>query len=148
MNLAKEIEGMLRGAGVPYIVVEEAKKALFGGQKLASFDFVIYCRDMPNWLMCCGERRKEKVADMRQWRDIFGDGFKVIFAVRRAAGIRYMDIEGASIELVTGKVAPSSLVVVESSGQARGGSNHRRPQTTGAALLTPFDPFSISGSSL
>jgi|SRR5665213_765701 len=102
MKLASEIEQMLREKRIPYVLVEEAKKALFGGAKLTSFDFVIYMKDVPSWLLCCGERRREKVADMRQWQSIFGDGFRVAFAVRRAAGIRYMDMEGEPIQLVTG----------------------------------------------
>lgn len=99
MSLAKEIEAMLRGRGIPYILVEEAKKVLFGGAKLRAFDFVVYFPQGTNWLLCCGERRREKLADMQQWADIFGGGFKAVFAVRRAEGIKFMDSNGEAVAL-------------------------------------------------
>ena len=37
-------EGYLRDRGVPYVSVDEAKKALFATAKLKSFDFVVYSK--------------------------------------------------------------------------------------------------------
>lgn len=87
-------EDYLRRRGLPYIAVDEAKKALFGNAKLKSFDFVVYrpgttkllvdvkgraCRvghgsvSLPNWAT------REDIDDLRQWQDIFGDGFVSMF---------------------------------------------------------------------
>lgn len=113
MSLAKEIESMLRERGMPYIAVEEAKKALFGGAKLSSFDFVVYFPEGANWLLSCAERRKEKLADMRQWGEIFGAGFKVVFAVRRADGIKFIDIDGEPVVLAADAKQRDDLTVPE-----------------------------------
>ena len=89
-------EDYLRRKGLPYIAVDEAKRALFTGAKLKSFDFVVYrpngvnllvdvkgrvCRaggkkgggTLQNWTM------REDIDDLRQWKEIFGEGFAAIF---------------------------------------------------------------------
>jgi hypothetical protein len=98
MSLMHDVESWLRGSGIPYIAVDEAKKALFAGSKLRSFHFVAYCATGLNWLLCCGERTAENLQDMRQWRDIFGDGFKAVFAVKRKGGMQFRDLEGEPVD--------------------------------------------------
>ena len=44
-------EAFLRQKGVPYVAVDEAKKALFANAKLKSFDFVVYSKNGPNLLV-------------------------------------------------------------------------------------------------
>src|SRR5271170_1955227 len=87
-------EDFLRRNGLPYIAVDEAKKALFAGAKLKSFDFVVYrpkganllvdvkgraCKpkggsvSLPNWAT------REDIDDLRQWQEIFGNGFAAMF---------------------------------------------------------------------
>ncbi len=87
-------EDYLRRKGLPYIAVDEAKRALFAGAKLKSFDFVVYrpqgdnllvdvkgraCRadrshgSLPNWVT------REDIDDLRQWQEIFGHGFAAMF---------------------------------------------------------------------
>ena len=44
-------EDYLRTAGVPYVAVDEAKKALFAGVRLKSFDFVVYSASGTNLLV-------------------------------------------------------------------------------------------------
>ena len=87
-------EDYLRRKGLPYIAVDEAKKALFAGAKLKSFDFVVYhprgnnllvdvkgraCRpvksktSLPNWTT------RLDIDDLRQWQEIFGSGFTAMF---------------------------------------------------------------------
>ena len=85
-------EDYLRRQGLPYIAVDEAKKALFAGAKLKSFDFVVYrptgsnllvdvkgrlCKppgsSLQNWVT------REDIDDLRQWQDIFGEGFTAVF---------------------------------------------------------------------
>jgi hypothetical protein len=85
-------EDYLRKKGLPYIAVDEAKKALFAGAKLKSFDFVVYRPQGNNLLVDVKGRKlnprnaslqnwttREDIDDLRQWQDIFGAGFSAIF---------------------------------------------------------------------
>ena len=53
-------EAFLREKGIPYVAVDEAKKALFANAKLKSFDFVVYSKNGPNLL-----DRRERTAASR-----------------------------------------------------------------------------------
>src|SRR5918999_457877 len=44
-------EAYLRDRAIPYVAVDEAKKALFANAKLKSFDFVVYSKTGPNLLI-------------------------------------------------------------------------------------------------
>ena len=82
-------EDYLRSAGIPYVAVDEAKKALFAGVQLKSFDFVVYSRAGPNLLVDVkgrqfpypGGRRWENWAtrddldSLARWEEVFGSGF-------------------------------------------------------------------------
>jgi hypothetical protein len=87
-------EGYLRDRGVPYVSVDEAKKALFEHSKLKSFDFVVYSKAGPNLLVDIKGRQcstnsarrslqtwatREDVDDLAQWEQVFGDGFRALF---------------------------------------------------------------------
>jgi hypothetical protein len=86
-------EGYLRHNGIPYVAVDEAKRALFATAKLKSFDFVVYSKTGPNLLIdvkgrSCRNRTKrsgfetwsaeQDVTDLQQWEQVFGDGFKAV----------------------------------------------------------------------
>ena len=88
-------EAYLRTRGNPYVAVDEAKKALFANAKLKSFDFVVYSKNGPNLLIDVkGRQRRDgksrrsfeswttqrDVEDLLQWEQVFGDGFRAIFA--------------------------------------------------------------------
>jgi hypothetical protein len=88
-------EGFLREKKIPYVAVDEAKKALFANAKLKSFDFVVYSQNGPNLLVDVkgrsakagsGRRSYESwtterdVEDLMQWEQVFGDGFKGVLA--------------------------------------------------------------------
>ena len=90
-------EAYLRGRGIPYVAVDEAKKALFSDAKLKSFDFVVYSKSGPNLLVDIKGRSakttgksarasfetwatEQDVADLIQWQQVFGEGFKAVFA--------------------------------------------------------------------
>jgi hypothetical protein len=87
-------EEYLRKRGIPYVAVDEAKKALFSNAKLKSFDFVVYSKNGPNLLIDVKGRQlrnsvskrgfetwttERDVEDLMQWEQVFGDGFKAIF---------------------------------------------------------------------
>src|SRR5712664_3037322 len=86
-------EHYLREHGIPYVAVDEAKKALFSNAKLKSFDFVVYSKNGPNLLIDVKGRQlrnstgkrgfetwatKRDVLDLMQWEQVFGEGFKAV----------------------------------------------------------------------
>jgi len=88
-------EGFLRHRRIPYVAVDEAKKALFANAKLKSFDFVAYPPDKPRLLIDVKGRSlrnrakrsgfetwatEADVSDLLQWEQVFGEGFTAIFA--------------------------------------------------------------------
>jgi hypothetical protein len=85
-------EDYLRTMGIPYVAVDEAKKALFAGVALKSFDFVVYSNRGPNLLVdvkgrkfpyISGKRRRywenwatlDDLESLARWEEIFGQGF-------------------------------------------------------------------------
>ncbi len=50
-------EAFLRDRRVPYVAVDEAKKALFADARLKSFDFVVYSKNASNLLVDVKGRR-------------------------------------------------------------------------------------------
>jgi len=88
-------EGFLRDRGIPYVAVDEAKRALFASAKLKSFDFVVYSKTGPNLLVDVKGRtlrnREERkgfetwtterdVQDLLQWAQVFGEGFQPVLS--------------------------------------------------------------------
>ena len=86
-------EAFLRSRGIPYVAVDEAKKALFSNAKLKSFDFVVYSKNGPNLLIDVKGRQvrdrtgrkgfeswttQRDVEDLQQWEQVFGDDFKAV----------------------------------------------------------------------
>ena len=88
-------EAYLRDKGIPYVAVDEAKKALFANAKLKSFDFVVYSKSGPNLLIDVKGRQvrdratrkgfetwttQRDVEDLQQWEQVFGEGFKAVLS--------------------------------------------------------------------
>ena len=88
---------MVRASGLPHVVVDEAKRALFRSAKLRAFDLIVYAETGPNWLVYVGPRRKTVVEAMRGWEASFGDGFKALFAVPCGDGFKYRALDGESV---------------------------------------------------
>src|SRR6185436_14726286 len=84
----------LRQRGLPYVAVDDAKKALFSSAKLKCFDFVVYSKSGPNLLIDVKGRQRQgasanslqtwtteqDVTDLQQWEQVFGEGFKAVLA--------------------------------------------------------------------
>jgi len=79
-------EDYLRSCGIPYVAVDEAKRALFAGVRLKSFDFVVYREGGPNLLVDVKGRRfggrrwenwatREDLESLGRWESVFGSGF-------------------------------------------------------------------------
>jgi hypothetical protein len=90
-------EGYLRAQAIPYVAVDEAKRALQGSpapRSLKSFDFVVYSQTGPNLLVDVKGRKhsgrsarsldnwvtRGDVESLGQWEQIFGSGFVAAFA--------------------------------------------------------------------
>ena len=94
------MEAYLRESGTPYVAVDEAKKALFAGVQLRSFDFVAYSESGPNWLITCkpfshGDMREV----MRKWEDVFGKGFAAAEVRLRKGRFVLVTLDGHATEL-------------------------------------------------
>ena len=96
-------EDYLRCMGLPYVAVDEAKKAIFAGAAVKSFDFLVYSTNGPNLLADVkgrkfpdsggGPRRgntrawenwitRDDVIGLGEWERVFGPDFRatLIFA--------------------------------------------------------------------
>ena len=94
-------EHYLREHGIPYVNVDEARRApgiapqdRTHGRPLKSFDFVVYSRTGPNLLVDVKGRKhagrtrralqnwvtRADVDSLTRWQAIFGDGFEAAFA--------------------------------------------------------------------
>src|SRR6478735_5491638 len=83
-------EAYLRQRAIPYVAVDEAKRALFANAKLKSFDFVVYSKNGPNLLVDIKGRamtngkslqtwsNEQDVIDLMQWEIVFGEGYKAV----------------------------------------------------------------------
>ncbi|MBN2448059.1 MAG: HYExAFE family protein [Phycisphaerae bacterium] len=88
-------EDFIRHAGIPYVAVDEAKRAAFREAKLKSFDFIVYSEHGSNWLVDVKGRRWATRANTRkpawenwvtqddldgltQWQTVFGEGFRAL----------------------------------------------------------------------
>ncbi|MGB0769050.1 MAG: HYExAFE family protein, partial [Phycisphaeraceae bacterium] len=100
----RAFEHYLRVTRVPYVAVDEAKRALTGDRrdqvmptKLKSFDFVVYSENGPNLLIDVKGRKhagstsgggrafqnwvtRDDVESLSKWAEIFGEGFEPAFA--------------------------------------------------------------------
>ena len=71
---------MLHEARVPYVAVDDAKKAIFSGAKIDSFDLLIYMPQGDHLLATVlpksqpSPTAKQQEA-LRQWQRVFGSGF-------------------------------------------------------------------------
>lgn len=88
-------EDFLRSRNVPYVAVDEAKKALFAGAALKSFDFVVYSAKGPNLLVDVKGRKfpyttprgrrfwenwveRDGLQDLARWEEVFGRDFQAL----------------------------------------------------------------------
>ena len=95
---AERFGAMLQAAGLPYVAVDDAKRATIRDAKLRAFDFIVYAETGANWLVYVGPRRRSMVEAMRDWEATFGDGFKALFAVFHGDALVYRTLDGETVE--------------------------------------------------
>ncbi len=87
-------ESYLRARGWPYVLVDEAKKAVFANISIKSFDFLVYSNSRPNLLVDVKGRKfpaaggggrawenwvtREDIESLGEWENIFGEGFMAV----------------------------------------------------------------------
>ena len=76
-------EHYLRHLGLPYVAVDEAKKAIFAGSNIGAFHFhfLVYSTDGPNHLVLVirGVPTPKQEALLSDWQKIFGGDFIGMF---------------------------------------------------------------------
>lgn len=98
--LREVVERYLHEQRIPYVNVDEAKKALFGGTQLRTFHFVVYRANSLNWLLYAAQLRKESREDLREWEKIFGPGFVAVIAkLMRDGSLRFQTLKGEEAKL-------------------------------------------------
>ena len=92
----RAFEDMLRGRGIPYVAVDQAKKAVFAGVRIKSFDFLVYPAKGAKILVDVKGRKfsytayqqgrwgetwvtSVDVAGLSCWEEVFGAGYKSAF---------------------------------------------------------------------
>jgi hypothetical protein len=90
-------EAYLRSRGVPYVAVDEARRALFAEVRLKSLDFIVYSRQGKNLLVDVKGRRfpsgagrsrhlweswatQEDTESLVRWEEVFGADFQAVLA--------------------------------------------------------------------
>jgi len=87
----------LRSRGVPYVPVDETRRVIFAGERIKSFDLIVYPPGQPHWIVDIkgrqfpyisedGSRRywenwvtREDLAGLQEWEKVFGEGFEACF---------------------------------------------------------------------
>ena len=94
-------EAYLRGRGVPYVAVDEAKRALLGGESIKSLDFIVSTAAEARWLVDVKGRlfpsgvhrqywknwsTRDDLRGLAQWERLFGQSFRglLVFAYQIA----------------------------------------------------------------
>jgi hypothetical protein len=93
--LVSGLETHLREKGWPYVAVDEAKKAIFSGSNIASFDFLVYSTTGPNLLVLIITRRPTaaQVQQMTEWEKVFGKDFTAAFTFQAADQWRTLSLK-------------------------------------------------------
>ncbi len=91
-------EDYLRSQQIPFVAVDEAKRAAFRDAKLKSFDFIVYSANTTNWLVDVKGRRwatrkghrkpawenwvtEADLEGLQQWQEVFGAGFRALLGL-------------------------------------------------------------------
>ena len=108
LSLRARVERLLRDRGIPYVNVDEAKRALFSSAKLRVFHFVAYRKDEPNWLIFAARADRQARENMTEWERVFGEGFVAVLAslvTGEPTGIRFRSLDGRPLALDVGAAA-------------------------------------------
>ena len=108
LSLRARVERLLRDRGIPYVNVDEAKRALFSSAKLRTFHFVAYRTDGTNWLIFAARADRQARENMAEWERVFGEGFTAVIAslaTGEPTGIRFRSLDGRPLAFDVGASA-------------------------------------------
>jgi hypothetical protein len=110
-RLRDHVRALLTERFIPFVDVDEAKRALFQSAKLRSFHIVAYSKERPNWLIFAATVTAQSRHDMAEWEKVFGEGFMAVLATasdRESVGIRFRTLAGVAVYLPgTGSTNPA-----------------------------------------
>jgi len=90
-------EDYLRSRGIPYNHVNQTRKPIFSGNKVKSFDFLVYPGGLYHWIVDIKGRKfpyitsqgskrywenwvsREDLEGLTEWQEVFGEGFQSLF---------------------------------------------------------------------
>jgi hypothetical protein len=101
-RLRDQVRALLTERLIPFVDVDEAKRALFQSAKLRSFHIVAYSKEGPNWLIFAASVTAQSRRDMTEWEKVFGEGFMAVLATwsdRESVGIRFRTLARAAVYL-------------------------------------------------
>ena len=102
-RLRDRVRALLTERFIPFVDVDEAKRALFQSAKLRSFHIVAYSKEGPNWLIFAATVTAQSRHDMAEWeRRSLATGFVAVLATRsdrEAVGIRFRTLAGEAVYL-------------------------------------------------
>ena len=83
-DYVRKVENLLKEIGTPFVAVDDAKKAVFAGAKIDSFDLLIYVPEgehllatvLPPSRRVPTHRQRDTLL---QWQKVFGTGFSGAF---------------------------------------------------------------------
>lgn len=93
----KAFADYLRSRGIPFVPVNESRKAIFCGAKVKSFDFLVYPGQGRHWIVDIKGRKfpylgprggkrywenwvvQEDLLGLSEWQEVFGDEFEARF---------------------------------------------------------------------
>ncbi len=93
-------EDYLRSRGVPYVAVDESRRAIFAGERIKSFDFLVYPAGEQHWIVDVKGRQfpyinekgakrywenwvtRDDLDGLHEWQEVFGRDFdaRLVFA--------------------------------------------------------------------
>ena len=94
MTLKEQCGRWLAAGGVPFVKVEEAKRALFGrASKLKAFDYIVYREEGPNLLVMARRNSPAVRKTLEEWSEAFGDDFAPALAYFRNGTVVFRDLQ-------------------------------------------------------
>lgn len=90
-------EDYLRSGGVPYVAVDESRRAIFAGERIKSFDFLVYLPGEKPWIVDVKGRKfpyeiqngsrhywenwvmREDLDSLVEWQQVFGEDYEARF---------------------------------------------------------------------
>lgn len=156
-------ESFLRERGTPYVAVDEAKRALFGGVSLKSFDFVVYSGSGVNLLVDVKGRKfpyvtrgqhrywenwvdDEDLRNLSTWEEVFGRDFQGMLVFTYALGdprhaASFTDVHSFRDELYAFVGLPAELYARHSRRRSPSWQTVHMPTGLFRELLAPVSAY-------